>query len=69
MIGTPVVYCTAGQTTKNSLIYKNIIYLFLFFDGDDYVLSDYSQREFANIFLLWWGHFLLSSVTAGKHTR
>ena len=27
--GTSVAYCTAGQTTKNSFIYKNIIHIFI----------------------------------------
>ena len=63
-----VIYYTAGQITKNSYIYKNIIYI-LFFDGDVCVKKEYSQREFAHIFLLWWGPFWWSIAMAGKHMR
>ena len=64
---TFVVHHTAGQTTKDSYICKNIIYIFILRRWR--LCGVGIQSEFAHTFLLWLGPFLWSSATAVEHTR
>ena len=62
-----VVYWTAGQTTKNSLIYKHTIYIFIF--RWSRVWSRNTVRDTSHISFFCDGDaFSWSSVTAGEHT-
>ena len=64
-----VAYCTAGQTTKNSLIYKNIIYIF-YSSTVTIVCRRNTESKSSHIsFCAFLGPFLWSSATAGEHTR